>query len=122
MISVTRAAAMQIQSAAVDAAAEGMCLRVAAHHDQVSGEVQFGIGFDDAREEDEHVDAHGITLLISPLSRDAVRNLTIDYAEIEPGDFRFIFLHPKDQTDDDTPSGGPPGGCAGCASGCGPKT
>ena len=102
----------------IDSAAGGMSLRVAAHIDEASGELQYGIGFDDPREDDERIDAHGITLLISPLSRDAVGGLTIDYAEIEPGDFRFIFMHP----DDSAPPAGPAGGCGGCSGGsCGSK-
>ena len=121
MINVTPAAVRQINDAAADSAADGMSLRVAAHYDETSGEMQYGIGFDDRREDDEQVDTLGLTILISPLSREAVRNLTIDYVEIEPGDFRFIFMHPEHTT----PAPKPASGCGGCScgsGGCGPQT
>lgn len=128
MISVTPAAVKQIHNAAVDSAADGMSLRVAAHYDEVAGEMQYGIGFDDPRDDDERVNMLGLTILISPLSREAVMDLTIDYVEIKPGDFRFIFLHPNDA---EAPSplaincGGGGGRCGsgGCSSGgCGPQS
>lgn len=120
MINVTPAAVTQIHNAAADSAADGMSLRVAAHYDEVSGEMQYGIGFDDRRDDDELVDTPGLSILISPLSREAVNNLTIDYVEIGPGDFRFIFMHPDDDISPPTPVSG---GCGGCSSGgCGAKT
>lgn len=120
MISVTANAAQQIRRAAADSGAEGMSLRVAAHLDEASNEIQYGIGFDELREGDEEIDAEGVTLLVSPLSKDAVANLTIDYVEIGPGDQRFVFIH-----DDEAPTGGGCGSC-GCGSsgsgGCGPRS
>jgi iron-sulfur cluster assembly protein len=120
MISVTANAAQQIRRAAADSGAEGMSLRVAAHLDEASNEIQYGIGFDELREGDEEIDAEGVTLLVSPLSKDAVANLTIDFVEIGPGDQRFVFIH-----DDETPTGGGCGSC-GCGSGgsggCGPRS
>lgn len=119
MISVTTSAAQQIHLAAADSGAEGMSLRVAAHLDASSNEVQYGIGFDEPREDDIRIDTLGVTLLVSPLSKSAVDNLTIDYVEIEPGDFRFIFIHPDDQPKDASP------GCGGCScgsGGCAPRT
>ena len=118
MISVTESAARQIQIAAEDSGAEGMSLRVAAHYDDAAREVQYGIGFDDPRDDDEQVEAHGVSLLVSPLSKDAVDDVTIDYVEVEPGDFRFVFIHPDDEP---APSSG--GGCGSCGTGgCGPKS
>lgn len=114
MIDVTPAAVKQIHCAAADSGAEGMSLRIAAHFDEASGEMQFGIGFDEERNDDELVHALGLTILISPLSRDAVSDLTIDYVEIEPGDFRFVFMHP-----DDVIAAGQPAACGGCNCGSG---
>lgn len=113
MISVTASAARQIHLAAADSGADGMSLRIAAHYDEVAREMQYGIGFDEEREGDETVDAHGVTLLVSPLSRDAVAELTIDYVEVAPGDFRFVFIPP----DDDAPAAG--SACGGCSCGSG---
>jgi len=114
MINVTPAAVKQIHLAASDSAADGMSLRVAAHIDEISGQMQYGIGFDEPRDDDDLIDTLGITLLISPLSRDALSELTIDYVEIEPGDFRFVFIAPREEPAACAPSG------AGCGSGrCG---
>ena len=119
MINVTASAAQQIMIAAADSGAGGMSLRVAAHYDESAHEIQYGIGFDEAKDDDECVETHGVSLLVSPLSKSAVDNLTIDYVEIEPGDFRFIFIHPED--DCSTPSSN---GCGGCSrnSGCGSRS
>ena len=92
MLSLTAAAAEQIHKSAADTGAEGMSLRVAAHYDEAAREMHYGIGFDDKREQDEEIETAGISLLVSPLSREAVEDLTIDYVEISPGDFRFIFF------------------------------
>lgn len=112
MIQVTPSAVRQIHLAAEDSGADGMSLRVAAHFDERANEIQYGIGFDEARENDETIELYGITFLVSPLSRDAVVNLTIDYVEIEPGDFRFIFIHPDDG------ESCAPSSCAGCGQSC----
>jgi iron-sulfur cluster assembly protein len=125
MISVTANAAQQIQRAAADSGAEGMSLRVAAHYDDAAHEMQYGIGFDELREGDEQVDAHGVTLLVSPLSKDAVANLTIDFVEVGPGDQRFVFIHPDEAADADGPAGNQRGGCGSCgcgSGGCGPRS
>ena len=119
MISVTTSAAEQIHRAAADSGAEGMSLRVAAHYDEVACEMQYGIGFDELRDGDEQVDADGVTLLVSPLSRDAVADLIIDFVEVAPGDQRFVFLRP----DEGAPA--PGGGCGSCgcgSGGCGPRS
>lgn len=120
MISVTSSAAQQIRIAAEDSGADGMSLRIAAHYDEAANEIQYGIGFDDARDDDECIETQGVSILVSPLSKEAVANLTIDYVEIEPGDFRFIFLHPEDEM-----SQAPASSCGGCScgsGGCGPRS
>jgi iron-sulfur cluster assembly protein len=117
MISVTENAARQIQIAAADSGAEGMSLRVAAHYDDAAREIQYGIGFDEPRDDDEQVEAHGVSLLVSPLSKEAVDDLTIDYVEVGPGDFRFVFIHP-----DEAPAAGGCGSCSCGTGGCGPKS
>ena len=120
MINVTESAAQQIIMAAADSGAAGMGLRVAAHYDDDANEVQYGIGFDDAKEDDEQIEIQGVSFLVSPLSREAVANLTIDYVELAPGDFRFIFLHPEEANC--APTGGSAcGGCNGKTGGCGTR-
>lgn len=109
MISVTPSAAEQIRIAASDSGADGMPLRIAAHYDEMSEELQYGIGFDEIHDDDEQYESEGVTVLVSPLSSDAVADLIIDYVELSPGDFRFIFYHPDDL---------PPATGGGCGGGC----
>lgn len=122
MINVTPAAVKQIHMAASDSAADGMSLRVAAHFDERSGRMQYGIGFDEPRDDDDQIDTLGVTLLISPLSREALSDLTIDYVEIEPGDFRFVFIAPQEEPEASAPTGSGCGGCQCGSGGCGPQS
>jgi iron-sulfur cluster assembly protein len=91
MIEITPAAAEQIRAALAGAPEQGMALRVAARRGD-NGEIEYGMGFDERRDQDEEVltDA-GITLLVSPASLEAISGTVIDFVEIEPGERRFIF-------------------------------
>jgi len=44
----------------------------------------------------------------------------LDFVELDPGDFRFIFINPNDDGGSScgTSSGGGGGGCGGCGGGC----
>ena len=95
MIEITPTAAERIKAVLRDSG-EGLSLRVAAQRD-AQGEVEYGMGLDERREQDEEVvtDA-GITLLVSPPSLDALADAVIDFVEIEPGDHRFVFYRRGD--------------------------
>jgi iron-sulfur cluster assembly protein len=96
MIEITSAAAERIKGALGEASGEGLSLRVAALRDP-QGQIEYGMGFDERREQDEEVvtDA-GITLLVSPPSLDMLSDAVIDFVEIEPGDHRFVFYRRGD--------------------------
>jgi iron-sulfur cluster assembly protein len=113
MFRVTTAAAEQIQSSA-DVQAEDSALRVAAKVDD-DGQLVYGMGFDEEREDDQVIETEGITLLISPRSQDLLDQATLDFVELRPGEFQFVFFNPKEDTCSgrDTKSCGPCGG--GCA-------
>jgi iron-sulfur cluster assembly protein len=104
MIEITDTAAERIRAALRDAPGEGLSLRVAARQNK-DGETEYGMGFDERREQDEEVvtDA-GITLLVSPPSLEALHDTVIDFVEIEPGDHRFVFYRRGDVPGD---AGGP---------------
>ncbi|UCE30200.1 MAG: hypothetical protein JSW68_08835 [Burkholderiales bacterium] len=91
MPSVTPVAAATILRAAAEAGYDEPLLRLAARFDEDTDQLQFGIGFDERREQDLEVISEGVTVLVSPPSQPAVDDLVIDYVEYEPGDFRFIF-------------------------------
>ncbi|MBI3042778.1 MAG: iron-sulfur cluster assembly accessory protein [Betaproteobacteria bacterium] len=95
MITVTPQAAEQIAKSAQQAGAGGVCLRLAARLDD-KGVLEYGMGFDDKADGDTQVAASGITLLISPGSVELLTGATLDYVEINPGEWRFIFSNPND--------------------------
>lgn len=112
MFTLTQAAARKILTAAAayrNDDDETPCLRVAAKIEE--GEIIYGMGFDEQREQDTVVESCGITILISPLSRDLLSGTTLDFVELRPGEFQFIFL-PAEVAQDR-------GGCASRGSGCG---
>lgn len=91
MIEIKPAAAEQIRAALSGQAEAGLVLRVAARKGD-DGEIEYGMGLDERREQDEEIaTASGITLLVSPPSLEAVADIVIDFVEFEPGRHRFIF-------------------------------
>lgn len=96
MIEITPSAAEQIRIALSGAAEPGLALRVAARRD-ADGQIEYGMGLDERREQDEEVITEsGITLLVSPPSLEAVSGMVIDFVEIEPGQPRFVFYRRDD--------------------------
>ncbi len=112
MFNLTATAAEQILHAAAqqDDPQELPCLRVAAKIEE--DEIVYGMGFDEERENDAVIEAAGVTLLISPRSLELLTGTTLDFAEINPGEFQFIFINPNEA---------PPaaGSCASRSKGCG---
>jgi iron-sulfur cluster assembly protein len=111
VITLTTAAAQQILAAARASGPGRPALRVAARRGP-DGSLEFGLGFDEAREGDVTIEQDGIELLVGLPSQELLEGTTIDFVEIEPGELRFIFL-----------AAGPPaaaeGGACGGGSGCG---
>ena len=108
MITVTPTAAQQIRIAATQAQCDEMGLRIAARRDG-AGALHYAMGFDDARGDDLVLTAEGIALVVSPAETALLDGMTIDYVELEPGDFRFIFQNPNDTA---------PPAPSGCGGGC----
>lgn len=96
VITITPPAAEQIKLSAKQSHMEGLPLRIAAMHNQDGG-LHYGMGFDDMeRKGDMHFTSQGIDVIISPISSDLLRGMIIDYVELEPGQFQFIFMNPND--------------------------
>lgn len=109
MFTLTPTAAEQIlRAASMQESDIPSCLRVAAKIED--GEIVYGMGFDDEREHDAVIDSCGVTLLIAPRSQELLAGATLDFVELHPGEFQFIFVNPNDP---------PPGGCTSQGSGCG---
>ncbi|MCX7167411.1 MAG: hypothetical protein NTV11_14210 [Rhodocyclales bacterium] len=93
MFALTPTAAEQIARAAAEQpSSRGQpMLRVAAKYDENDGELVYGMGFDEEREDDLIVNAGGIAILISPHSQPLLESTTLDFTEVQPGEFQFIF-------------------------------
>lgn len=121
MFSLTSAAATQIQQAANASDANEMALRVAAKKD-ADGALQYGMGFDDPGEDDMKLDLQGIAVVINGESQELLFDTVLDFVELNPGEFNFIFMqtsHPSCDTDSSDSGGCSSGGCSG--GGCGSK-
>lgn len=117
MIKLTSLAARQVAQAAQQGGMENMALRIATRR-EANGSLQYGMGFDTERDNDLQVLSEGVTLLVSPHSQELLNGTVLDYVELTPGDFRFIFINPNDPT---LPQGdaGRGSGCSSSSSGCG---
>ena len=117
MFTLTSAAAQQVRQAASASGAQDMALRIAAKIDS-DGSVQYGMGFDEPKDEDMKLDLDGVAVVIAEDFQPVLDNIVLDYVELEPGQFNFIFMDARQQ--EPTPASF--GGCGGgaCASGgCG---
>jgi len=95
MITITARAAKQIRQASEQAEADDMYLRIAARRED-SGEIEYGMGFDDMGAQDQIYTSEGVDVLIADSCRDLLRGATLDFVEINPGQSEFIFLNPND--------------------------
>jgi iron-sulfur cluster assembly protein len=93
MISITPAAAETIRKAAAESGAQPPVLRLAAKRAD-DGSLDYGMGFDQQRPGDTTVEVEGITVVVAAQSRELVAGTRVDFVEIAPGEFRFIFVSP----------------------------
>lgn len=119
MLTLTPAAAHQIQSAIPpEASFEGLSLRIAARRAN-DGSIEYAMGMDSERDTDKTVIVEGVSLLINEHSADLLQGVTVDFVE-ENGQPLFVFMNPNDAG----PSSGGGGGCgssssSGSGGGCG---
>ena len=96
MITLTPAAARQVMQSAIDGKMEGMPLRVSVQRD-ADNHFHYGMGFDDQqREDDTRIKSEGVEIVVAAPSLSLVKDMVIDYVEIEKDNHRFIFLNPND--------------------------
>ncbi len=100
MITVTQEAAEQIRKSEQESKIQGLHLRIAARR-EADGTFQYGMGFDEAGEEDTQLVSEGVNILISNSCKELLTGATLDFGEIAPGEHNFIFINPND------PSHGP---------------
>jgi iron-sulfur cluster assembly protein len=97
MFKLTAAAALQIIKAARQGGTEGMPLRLAAARNP-DGSIDYRIGFDELTDDDIRMTCEGIEVIMAPEQLLLLDETTVDFVELEPGQFHFIFLNPKDPT------------------------
>ncbi|MBP8183222.1 MAG: hypothetical protein KAX88_03890 [Rhodoferax sp.] len=90
MFNLTPAAALQIQKAASDSGATDLALRIAAKLD-TDGSLQYGMGFDEPKDEDMRLDLAGVAVVIGGESQELLADTVLDFVELAPGEFNFIF-------------------------------
>ncbi len=95
MFRLTASAIGQIHEAARQGGAEGLALRLAAQQ-QADGSIDYRMGFDEGSEDDIRVDCEGVPVVMAPEYVPLLDQATLDFIELEPGQFHFIFLNPKD--------------------------
>lgn len=98
MIKLTEQAAKQIIDSAEQGKMQGIPLRLAIK-EQDDGSFHYAMGFDEQRlPGDIFVNIEEISMVVSAISKKLAEGMTIDYVELEPGKFEFIFLNPNDPT------------------------
>jgi len=112
MLTLTPEAASQIREAAARSGAADAALRVAARR-ETDGSIVYGMGFDEPREGDMPLEVEGVQLLIAPPSQALLQMTRLDFVELEPGQFNFIFIA-GDAPDEPARNGCGSGGCTSC--------
>lgn len=96
MITITPAAAEKIQASAIAGDMQGLAMRIAAKRNP-DGSIHYGMGFDDnALDGDIHINAGSVDVVIGESSHLLLEGTTLDFVEIEPGSWQFIFMNPND--------------------------
>ncbi len=95
MITITQAAARQIRRSADSANMEELALRIAASR-KPDGSIGYQMGFDEIARDDVLVNAAGVDVVLRTGDKELLNGITLDYVELEPGEFQFIFLNPND--------------------------
>lgn len=118
MFSITNSAAKQIRQAARASDATELVLRVAARVD-ADGSLQYGMGFDNPKEDDLKLGLADIAVVMGAESQALLIDTVLDFVELDPGQFNFIFMdanHPACSGRQPHSGTCASSGCAGCAS------
>jgi iron-sulfur cluster assembly protein len=102
MIRITPAAAAQVRLAAEQSQSQNQPLRIAIALEG-DGSFQYGMGFDEMKDDDVLLKSEGVDIIVSNNCSEALMGAVLDYVELNPGEFRFIFTNPND------PAHGPAG-------------
>ena len=95
MLTISDSAVEQIKVSAKQTQSELLKLRIAAKV-AVDESIEYGMGFDEEKEGDIKVQVGDIEVLIAPSSAELLNGAHLDFVEIEPQNFNFIFQNPND--------------------------
>lgn len=89
------AAILQIKKNVAESEHGNMALRFAA---KMTGDekVEYGIGFDEVKEDDTIINGDGFKVIISAECIELLNGAHVDFVEIEHEKHHFIFLNPND--------------------------
>jgi len=118
MFTLTSAAAQQIHKAVAESGAQDMVLRVAARR-EADGSVGYGMGFDDVGEDDTRLLLENVPVVIAARHVDLLDDTVLDFVELEPGQFNFIFVNQQSAFEGSSAGGCASGGCGSGSSGGG---
>jgi iron-sulfur cluster assembly protein len=95
MFTVTKSAASQIRDSAHSGDTEELALRIAPSR-KPDGAIEYQMGFDEVGVEDVLLNSRGVDVVFANSHKALLNGTVLDYVEIEPGEFRFIFMNPND--------------------------
>jgi len=95
MFKITPAAAEQIRKSATQSGTDAMPLRIAVALED-DGSFNYGMGFDERRDDDVQLTSEGVDIVFATRFKEALMGAELDYVELNPGEFRFIFRNPND--------------------------
>ena len=116
MITLTEKAIEQVKAAAAESQAAGMALRLAARKNP-DGTMEYGMGFDEPSDDDLMFRFGDVEVIFGGEYGPLLNGATLDYVELEPGQWHFIFLNPNDanyQPPGESSGGCGSGGCSSC--------
>ncbi len=95
---ITKTAANIIKKSAIESKLENTPLRIAATRN-ADNSIHYGLGFDDiggSSDKDHYFESNGVEIVIADSSLELLKGATLDYVELEPKQFNFVFLNPND--------------------------
>ena len=95
MFKVTKAAARQVRNSAQSSDAEELALRIAATR-KPDGAIEYQMGFDEVGVEDVLLNSRGVDVVFASSQKELLNGTVLDYVEMVPGEFRFVFMNPND--------------------------
>jgi iron-sulfur cluster assembly protein len=96
VISVTKAAAEQINASSNQEGIADMKLRLSVRK-KPDGTFDYLMGFDDVADGDISIEDNGAALIVSEDDKRSLEGTTVDYVELAEGKFHFIFSNPNDE-------------------------